>query len=181
MRVMQIMTILFMFKYINSLNTPKYIRSLARDNYKLVHYFAKPYLNKYSTLDKNERNELIQEGYVGLMKACEKFNESLGFKLSTYSSWWIRKYMDDYVKRHFKDKQYTISLDSIPNIQVKSKEYINVLQEYDIEPWERHLLEEKFLKKKTFILIAEEMKISRETLRKIYKKIYTKIYKQTLY
>ena len=63
MRVMQIMTILFMFKYINSLNTPKYIRSLARDNYKLVHYFAKPYLNKYSTLDKNERNELIQEGY----------------------------------------------------------------------------------------------------------------------
>ena len=89
--------------------------------------------------------------------------------------------MDDYVKKHFKDKQHTISLDSIPNIQLKSKESINILQEYDIEPWEKYLLQEKFLKQKTFIVIAKEMKISRETLRKIYKKIYTKIYKQTLY
>ncbi len=175
-----IITLLLMFKSITSLNTPQYIRTLAKDNHKLVPYFAKPYFNKYPTLRTHHRKDLIQEGYIGLMKACEKFDESRGFKLSTYSSWWIRKYMNDYIKNHIKDNQHTVSLDSIHYIQLESKEPINILQEYDIEPWEKYLLEEKFLKRKTFIVIAKEMKISRDTLRKKYQNIYKKIYKQSL-
>lgn len=35
--------------------------------------------------------ELIQEGNVGLMRAVEKFNPSLGYKLTTYTRWWIHQ------------------------------------------------------------------------------------------
>lgn len=37
--------------------------------------------------------DLIQEGNLGLMIAAEKFNWKLGYKFSTYASWWIKQAM----------------------------------------------------------------------------------------
>jgi len=35
--------------------------------------------------------DVLQEGNLGLLRAAEKFNHRLGFKFSTYATWWIRQ------------------------------------------------------------------------------------------
>lgn len=70
-------------------------RLLIMSNLKLVITIAKSYIS-YGVpfLD------LIEEGNLGLIKAVGRFDPELGYKFSTYSSWWIRQAIVRAISNH---------------------------------------------------------------------------------
>ena len=62
---------------------------LIQSNLKLVLTVARKAIH----VSKLPMTDLIQEGNLGLIVAVEKFNPSLGYRFSTYATWWIKQAM----------------------------------------------------------------------------------------
>tara|TARA_Y100000591_G_C21810187_1_gene687421 strand:- start:468 stop:1220 length:753 start_codon:yes stop_codon:yes gene_type:complete len=109
-------------------------KKLIESNYRLVISIAKKYhRNNF------DFNDLLQESSTGLIKAVDRFDPELGYKFSTYATWWIKeaiiKYINEnetsikvpthsrilnndiksYIKSCEENKGYTPSLEEISN------------------------------------------------------------------
>ena len=70
---------------------------LVEANLRLVISIAKFYKNSGLPFE-----DLIQEGNIGLIKSIDKFNWKLGYKFSTYASWWIKQAISQHVLKRKK-------------------------------------------------------------------------------
>jgi RNA polymerase primary sigma factor len=83
------------FEYVStkSLNTRNQI---VKKNQALVTYIINKYYNnkkEYSLL----KEDMMQEGVIGLLSAIEGYKPELGYRFSTYATWWIRQAINNYL------------------------------------------------------------------------------------
>lgn len=99
---------------------------LIQHNLKLVIHFTKKYNVKSNFI---ELDDLISEGILGLIKAIEKFDSTQSSKFAYYASFWINKYITDFIitQSDVIKSPYTKKL-SNDKIQIEAKKIFQELQ-----------------------------------------------------
>lgn len=137
-----------------------YTESLVTDNINIVHHFAKPYRAKHR-LNRDEYQDLTQEGMLGLIRAAEKYDPQRGFKFSTYSSYWIRSYLSSYIRKYYRDPTVMTSNDnSIQGSHTDTYSQINLDLLNNDEQFFIHL---RYTRGKSFQTIGDLLGISRQS------------------
>ena len=106
---------------------------LIQSNLRLVVSVAKRYNGKSTKLS---FLDLIQEGNIGLMRAVDKWDYTLGYKFSTYATWWIKQA----ISKALADQSRAIRIP--PNVIEKLSRLNKITNELAIELGREPLIKE---------------------------------------
>ena len=127
-------------------------KKLIESNFRLVFSIAKKYHKQGVSFD-----DLVQESSLGLIKAVDKFDPDLGYKFSTYATWWIKQSTLSYLNNSQNEIKVPTHYKIILNrVKLKVKE-INI----------------KTRKKPTIDQVSKELDISKKVILKAIKTRFT--------
>lgn len=135
-------------------------------------------------------DDLIQEGMLGLLEACKRFDNQFNAQFSTYASYWIKKYILLAVSKELK-QTLNISYrdtekieDARANITIPSNDYDNNLFETvlknSIPDIEQQILILSFKQSMTIKDIALELKMTPEKVKQLRAKALRRLKKNSL-
>jgi RNA polymerase primary sigma factor len=139
-------------------NDKAYKDEFIEHNLKLAAKIAVKIRNQRYNELKMDLMDLIQEGNEGLLKAFDKFDETKGFKFSTYATTWIRQRITRAIRN--KNDVIRIPVHQGERLSKKYKFIKNYKDKYGVEPTDKEIMKYLEIGPKEYKLLtqAEEIK-----------------------